>query len=340
MRIIGIDGGASKVSGGIVEKINLNTFKLVEPAVDIKYIEHPNYNTDFLPLPLYLQSENRISPNEKNQGSVFIDCVLEVIQSLADSNPIQVAIAMPGIKNKEGRGIIAMANGPRIPDFCDQIEHIINLKQPIQRLESDADMCTWGEEFAEGGALRDVKNGYYIGGGTGVADGLKLNGDLVPFDDATNWIAKSLELKMPSSQSLETYASMSGINKHRLSKSDFEIGKVLGSLLFERISTIYSGWNNQFKVGRILQANHSYINTLLDRIVIGQRLSQFLQSEDGDLIYQSMIGELKDKCLNAAVAISNYYIVDGEFNNDIIVMSNLRAAPIIGLGAKVWMNQC
>ena len=129
MRIIGIDGGASKVSGGIVEKINLNTFKLVEPAIDIKYIEHPNYNTDFLPLPLYLQSENRISPNEKNQGSVFIDCVLEVIQSLADSNPIQVAIAMPGIKSDRKKCMKSVKFKLLYRfDFCNQIQAVIQRK--------------------------------------------------------------------------------------------------------------------------------------------------------------------------------------------------------------------
>ena len=43
MKVIGIDGGATKVSGGVVEKINANSFKLISPAVDIKYAEHPNF---------------------------------------------------------------------------------------------------------------------------------------------------------------------------------------------------------------------------------------------------------------------------------------------------------
>jgi hypothetical protein len=340
MKVIGIDGGATKVSGGVVEKINANSFKLISPAVDIKYAEHPNFNADFSPLSLDSQFEKETSSIEKQQGSVYIECVLDIIRSLTESESFRVAIAMPGIKTNDERGIAAMANGPRIPNFCDQIGKALNLEHSIQRLESDADMCSWGEEYAENGALRNVDNAYYLGGGTGTADGLKLNGELIPFDDGSNWIAKSFELKMFDGHSLEKYASMGGINQLRGSISDSKIGNVLGRLLFERISTIHSGWNNQFQVGRDLQTDHPYINTLLDRIIIGQRLSQFLQSLDGHAIYQALINELGHQCSNAADAISDHYLINDKFNKEYIVMSNLRAAPIIGLGAKVWMTQC
>ena len=233
-----------------------------------------------------------------------------------------------------------MANGPRIPYFCDQIQKTLNLEHPIQRLESDADMCVWGEEYAENGAIRSVKNAYYLGGGTGTADGLKIKGNLIPFDDASNWIAKSIELKMSDGPSLETYASMSGINTLRQFITDSEIGTVLGALIFERISTIYSGWKNPFSLSRKLQTDHPFQNTFLDRIVIGQRLSEFLQSEDGESIRHAMMDSLKKECSNADIAISNYYLIDCEFDRKRIFMSNLRAAPIIGLGAKVWITQC
>ncbi|MGY8780943.1 MAG: hypothetical protein ACKVJJ_04695, partial [Fidelibacterota bacterium] len=245
-----------------------------------------------------------------------------------------------GLKTNDGRGIRIMANGPRIPYFCDQIQKTLNLEHPIQRLESDADMCVWGEEYAENGAIRSVKNAYYLGGGTGTADGLKIKGNLIPFDDASNWIAKSIELKMSDGQSLETYASMSGINTLRQSITDSEIGTVLGALIFERISTIYSGWKNPFSLSRKLQTDHPFQNTFLDRIVIGQRLSEFLQSEDGESIRHAMMDSLKKECSNTDIAISNYYLIDCEFDRKRIFMSNLRAAPIIGLGAKVWITQC
>jgi len=341
MRVIAIDGGATKVSGGIVEKINSNTYKLVNSAVDIQYTDHSNFNPEFSPLPLHEQLDNgEINDAEKLQGSVFIDCVLSVIRSLIESEPYRVAIAMPGIKTGNGRGIQAMANGPRIFDFCDQIEKALNLDHPVQRLESDADMCAWGEEYGENGAFRNVENAYYLGGGTGAADGLKLKGKFIPFDGAAEWIGKSIELQATNGNTLETYASMSGINELRKSITDSEIGTAQGSLLFERISTIYYGWNGAYKINRQLQIDHPFRHTLLDRIVIGQRLSEFLQSEEGMTIHKAMMAELTEQCLNAGSPISDHYLSGGEFNPERLIMSNLRAAPIIGLGAKVWITQC
>ena len=341
MKVIGIDGGATKVSGSIIEKLDLKTYTLAHPVVEIKYSDHHNFNPEFLPQPIDVQQNNEdVTDVEKRQGTVYVETVLKVVQLLAENEQFQVAIAMPGLKTNDGRGIRIMANGPRIPYFCDQIQKTLNLEHPILRLESDADMCVWGEEYAENGAIRSVKNAYYLGGGTGTADGLKIKGNLIPFDDASNWIAKSIELKMSDGPSLETYASMSGINTLRQFITDSEIGTVLGALIFERISTIYSGWKNPFSLSRKLQTDHPFQNTFLDRIVIGQRLSEFLQSEDGESIRHAMMDSLKKECSNADIAISNYYLIDCEFDRKRIFMSNLRAAPIIGLGAKVWITQC
>ena len=129
-----------------------------------------------------------------------------------------------------------------------ELEKRLSLKDKIKSIESDADMCAWGEEFGEKGAFRNIQNAYYIGGGTGTADGLKLQGKLISFDDASEWIAKVWELMTKNKTSLELFSSMSGINQLRLSKSDKEIGEMLGNLIYERINTIYSGWKNTFDV--------------------------------------------------------------------------------------------
>ena len=340
MKIIGLDGGATKVSGGIVEQVNESTFRIIDPTIDIQYSDHPNFNPDFSSLPLDQQTDVEISKAECRQGKVFIDCACEVIKSLTGNDPFHVAIAMPGIKTENGRGIASMANGPRIPDFCDQLEEAISLVLPIQRLESDADMCAWGEEYGEEGAFRSVNNAYYLGGGTGTADGLKLNGTLLPFDEASNWIGKSIKLKMINGKSLETYTSMSGIHALREFITDDEIGSALGQLIFERISTIYSGWGGLFIIDQNLKSEHPYLGTLLDRIVIGQRLSQFLQSEEGKPTYKAVMKTLTNQCADAHSAISDHFLVNGEFDSSRIILSDLRAAPIIGLGAKVWVSQC
>ena len=43
MKVIGIDGGATKVSGGVVKKININTYELIDPTIEIQYNDHPNF---------------------------------------------------------------------------------------------------------------------------------------------------------------------------------------------------------------------------------------------------------------------------------------------------------
>ena len=47
MKIIGIDGGATKVSGAIVERIDDQTFDLLKPIKKIQYSEDQSYNSDF-----------------------------------------------------------------------------------------------------------------------------------------------------------------------------------------------------------------------------------------------------------------------------------------------------
>tara|TARA_Y100000758_G_scaffold166540_2_gene118203 strand:+ start:7328 stop:8347 length:1020 start_codon:yes stop_codon:yes gene_type:complete len=339
MRVIAIDAGATKVSGGVVEKVNDTTFELVDPAVEIRYQEHPKFNLKFLPVPLDDQySQTKIDKSEKQQGDVYIDCVLQVINSLTNDKPFHFGIAIAGIKDLANRGIKIMANGPRIPDFSNRIE--ANIKKAMPQLESDANMCLWGEEYAKDGALRHIENAYYLGGGTGTADGLKLKMNLIPFDNVSSWIGKAIELKISNGQSLERYSSMSGINHLRSSLTNEAIGVVLGGLLFERISTVYSGWKNQYIIDRDLQSTHDYYHTLLDRIVLGQQLSIFLRSNDGQNIYKSMRAELTKLCFSAEKQIKRHFIMNDNFKSDRLFFSNLREAPIIGMGAKVWMEKC
>ena len=123
---------------------------------------------------------------------------------------------MPGMKTKDKHGISAIANGPRMPKYCQYIENKlekngIELLTPIDHLGSDADYCGLGEEFSSDGSFTNYKNSYYIGGGTGVADALKLNDKVTPFDQTKKWIAKTWEMKNDYGISMERYTSASGI---------------------------------------------------------------------------------------------------------------------------------
>ena len=72
MKVIGIDGGATKVSGSIIEKLDLKTYTLAHPVVEIKYSDHHNFNPEFLPQPIDTQQNNEgIIDIEKQQGSNY-----------------------------------------------------------------------------------------------------------------------------------------------------------------------------------------------------------------------------------------------------------------------------
>ena len=339
MKVLAIDAGATKVSGAIVHKINKNTFKLDEAAIEIQYSDHPTFNASFKTIKLKDQYQNlNISELEIQQGNVYMDCIVDLIKHFTSKASLKIGIATAGIKDMSNRGITIMANGPRMPEYLNYIESKIN--QSIYPLESDANMCVWGEEYAQNGSLRNINNAYYLGGGTGTADGLKLKNELIPFDQISNWIAKTIELKTSNGESLEDYTSMAGINKliNRLTTHD--IGKIISELLFERISTIYSGWNNQYQIDRSIISTHPYMNILLDQIIIGQRLSTYLQSKIGSNIYNSIVSGLKNQCSKANPIIKAHFIKNENFISKRILLSELREAPIIGMGAKVWMENC
>ena len=163
---------------------------------------------------------------------------------------------------------------------------------------------------------------------------------MVPFDQISSWIAKTIELKTRNGESLESYTSMSGINKliNRLTSHD--IVKINSELLFERISTIYSGWNNQYQINRSIISTHPYMNILLDQIIIGQRLSIFLQSKRGNEIYNYIVSGLKDQCSKSNPIVKAHFIKYENCITKRILLSKLREAPILGMGAKSWMENC
>jgi len=333
MKILGIDGGASKVSGAIIERINEDTFEISGKIIELHYKDHPSFDHSFKPVDLTEQlNDASILQKEKDQGGVYIETLLNVIKQLGGNTDSFISIAMPGIKSNDKKGIQVMSNGPRLPDLCKKIQNVIEPSSNISNIESDSDMCAWGEEFAINGFFRDINNAYYMGGGTGIADGMKLNNQLLSFDSQSSWIAKTWELKSSNGSSIESLISMPAINSLS-EKSVISISKILALLIFERVRTIYEGWDNQFIIERKIDKSHSYHGILLDRIVIGQRLSQYLNSNVGIKIFQQVKTSFNELCAHHGGTIKEHFL-----NDDRIVLSRLREAPIIGLGSKAWME--
>ena len=389
MVIIGIDGGATKISGWQVEYDEQNgLFSLGSINVQRKYSDYSGFSGGFKPVDIKIQLDEMVSgvhltKDEIAQGNAYINAAADVITEFGKLNQgtsLLIGFGMPGLKTTDKRGIIALANGPRMPQFLKEIEEIVasrNVKLycPVKHLGSDADYCGIGEEYSSTGLFRDVANAYYLGGGTGVADALKLKGKLVTFDSAKDWIAKAWEFKTASGLSMERYASASGIqyiygnyagidikelNENHIFPPQIlrsalngekaamdtinDISVNIANLLFERIVTVYSGWQGTFEFvnpnRNSLVSNHSYKGTFIERIIIGQRLGDLIEeSKDTGLLWDGILKELSELFkASEDEQLKNYYLNGDEFKSEIIQNSKLREAPALGAGIDAYLG--
>ena len=337
MKLLGIDGGGTKAQGAEIDVSNLLNINIANPAIERLYSSHTKFNNNFIPVKLEDQLNNKqLSVSEKNQEKVILETIAELIHSLSKNEKIKIAISMPGIKTPDKRGIQVMINGPRMPKFCQNLEKIIpSLLAPIAKIEDDSKMCGLGEEFHPKGEFKNIENGYYLGGGTGSAECLKLNGKIITFDESKEWIGKAWELRLENGQTLESVSSMSGINKLLYEGKEKEIEKGVASLIMERITTVFNGWENQFIINRKINKQHCYEKIILERIIIGQKLAEFFNSQNGKSIFYSIIKNIEKKIIHSKNDIKDRLITNNALNNDLIVLSNLRTSPIIGLGSTL-----
>ena len=379
--IIGIDGGGSKVSAGIIESKDISTFTIKSLSQQY-YNERSEFNSDFSPVAMDIQlneyntEEYNVTNDEVLQGNAIIESFHNSIINLNIDKPILMGIGMVGLKTKDLRGIGAIANGPRIPKFCIQLENTlhksnIHLYKPIQYIGSDADNCGIGEEYGKDGLFKDIQNGYYIGGGTGTADALKLKNELIPFDSISSWIAKSWEILNENNISMEQYTSLKGIQSIYSNYSEIpinelcnesiyaneifsralkneqaalltcaDITKYMSTLIVERVETIFSGWQNKFGLlnpkHSLLINNHPYKNNLLERIIIGQGLGKlFHLSKNTPLLWDPLHNNIYNMIQKSRVLPSkakNFFFENGTLKKGFIMTSNLDNSAILGAG--------
>ncbi|MFH0980461.1 MAG: hypothetical protein V2A79_02850 [Planctomycetota bacterium] len=351
--LIGVDGGATETKANAVACDDFDhptSFVLRAEAAARAYDRLP----DFVPLPLTDQLAQRdagplkLTAPEHAQGTLWVASTAEAVADVAGqcgARRVLVGIGMPGLKTADGRGNCVVNNGPRIPDYLNQFEQRLSelkveLVVPVAALGSDADYCGVGELYAADGLFRDVPNAYYLGGGTGLAEALKLHGRLVTFDEACGWIQKAWQIpsalgptfeKLVSAKSMnDGYARLVGSSPSgapRFPEADAADGQppavawmdtvalTLAELIFERLDTIKNGRRETAHRGdayRALTPAHEFRGTSLDRVVIGQRVGQIY----ADPRYGPVFGAKLDSYLAAYTAASgdaemiSRYLVD------------------------------
>ncbi len=374
--LIGIDGGATEVKSHHIKSRKKDgevTYSLGIANSSRKY----KFVDDFAPVPLQTQLGERnskdikLTPQEVAQTNNYIQATYETIADIVKetaTSDVLIGMGMPGLKTEDERGINLIIHGARLPNFLDLLEtklekEGINLVTPIYKLGSDADYCGIGEEFAEDGLFRNIKNGYYLGGGTGVADAMKLKGKLTTFDSAKSWIQKSWQIissigityeKGISAKSINTlYANMLKCSQEELvEKGKFPeveakkcdpnaytvmaiASQLLAELIFERVFTIKCGreeLNYRGEAYLNLEKNHPFKGILLDRIIIGQRIGKIYGNPEFEDVLRKPTENILAKMIQdfGDEEMRKYYIDDNKIKRDIILSSNLRAAPAIG----------
>ena len=287
LTILGVDCGATKIMAQSVI-FDQNT-KMVIPDnfhIELSYSDHPNWNPGFIPVHLDQQRQELSKGNiylaeaETAQGNVILETIQQVInQSEIDS----IGLCFPGIKNDQG--IVIMANGPRIPDLLGSISG-------IDSLYHDSDCCVWGEWKSSNGKLKKCDNAVYIGGGTGIADGIILKGALIDFNQRDD-VKRSWELFMPDGHSVEFYLSPKGMIDQWNSYHNKDVGSLSQLIQDENAFYIFQKAAETFLFliqdrVEFFKRNHSEI----EKIVVGQRLGQFLSQNDSSL--KSMIESSED----------------------------------------------
>ena len=391
--LIGVDGGASKVRACSVRSRQNGSSGLYlgdEPTVRI-YPSVPG----FCPVSGATQAAQRQAGNiqlteiESVQGAACVQAAVDAVVEVAanagiragatgglptsvfvrnvspSQQPVLVGVCMPGLKSADGRGIEQMNNGPRIPDYLDQLEAALHergmtLVAPIARLTSDADCCGLGEQFAEGGLFADVDHAYYVGGGSGLADALKLAGRVIPFDEVSEWLLKSWQMKTAGGPTFEERISPRAMNARwakllghdvqdpeqrvewEAAAGDVRAATVLGDvatalaeLIYERIETIYGGRMPATGRGHAfmkLIPDHAFRGTLLDRVVIGQRLGSLFGDPRLTVYFRQPVEDalryLLVRCDEPA--LQHRYLGDVGLVSDLLRPSTLIGAPVIG----------
>ncbi len=377
--LIGVDGGATEAKAHAATCDTSGdepTFALGQQSASVVY----ERVAAFEPVPVAAQLESRDAPEatmtdaERAQGRVWVTAAADAISRVAQEagqKRLLVGMGLPGLKTADGRGVSVINNGPRTPTFLADLEAELSergleLAAPIDRLGSDADYCGLGEAHAREGLFRDVDHAYYVGGGTGVADALKLGGRLVTFDESRSWIQKSWQFssalgptfeKLVSAKSLNgVYESLNPSARAGFPERDALAGVpiaqawlqtaalVLAELLFERLFTVKNGrlaTAARDKAYADLATAHEHCGTVLQRLVVGQRLGELLAQdalapwlrEPLERNLASFIQLCDDVGLQAAL------LEDGALRPGLVQASRLRAAPALGAAVAAWRAQ-
>ena len=186
---------------------------------------------------------------------------------------------------------MVMANGPRIPDFKKRI-------RGIDTIYNDSDCCVLGEWRSTIGKLQDTENFVYIGGGTGIADGIVIKGRMIDFNLDHN-VKRSWELTTQSGETVESCLSPAGMIGMYNRSTNSNISTMLELSQQKDFINVIDKAKDAFEV--LIDSRVQYFeenNVEIEKIVIGQRLGLFLKK------YDHKLGEMFRGCTTLPIEFS------------------------------------
>ncbi len=199
---IGVDGGATGFRVGCVV---LGVDGGLQIRGDLKHGLWPR-DVNFVPLTIGEQRAElgclRRIPGERELEEAWVQCLAGVIRKLLGQQAfgtLRLGIALPGQKDECGRGVLVMAHGPRLPEFSSALERELDLgdKLHLCALGSDGQDAGGGEEWGQEGAFWGQPSALYLGLGTGLAEAVKLDGQLLSAQTLAGYSAPPWEAQLP-----------------------------------------------------------------------------------------------------------------------------------------------
>ena len=296
--ILGIDGGASKVFSQLYIFKDNSTVIDQSETYECRYDEINGHNQSFSPVSLNVQKKEmkdntyKISNDEKMQAGIIVKSIIKSIECFKKYRIDHLGFCFPGIKMKEKDGISIMANGPRNPymlkELNENIAKNIGLKIKLKKIYDDSLSCVNGERFSPEGKLKEISNAIYIGGGTGIADGILHNKKLIDLSMYKN-LKKSWEIIMPNGDTIEECMSLAGLCKKWKRRKPISI-ELLNDL-FDKASEKHemaeyiidtAGQAFQLLIDERMNFFKAY-NRFPEKIIIGQRMGQILKKDNHPL---------------------------------------------------------
>ena len=204
---IGVDIGGSGARAACVEWDE-------EGRLFVEEIHELEWDDGFEPVPLkeQLTYPGEVTASEEVFSGARVARLADLILSCTDWGYLWCHVAAPGLLTEDGSGILAWRNGPRRSTLIPDLERAMKSKRQdlecwVRPICSDSVACALGEHHAHGGALHGVSNALCIAGGSGVGEGMIVEGRCFALNELDPPLARAWELSGGEGASIEDHVA-------------------------------------------------------------------------------------------------------------------------------------